>query len=403
MRTILFQKDISKALLVKALRPLWPGVVYSPLAPVSDVEIADAPLPGGRWVRVRNRLSGVCGSDLHLLHVEADPRVGLAALPATDRRYLGHEVVGDVVEVGPDVESLRVGDRVVLDYEGDHCLNQGIDPPCRHCRDGNRYLCENASLGIGPRRLGGGWGDGLVAHEVDLYPVPDGLDDAAAVLVEPLSVGVRAALRRLPGPGERALVIGSGTLGLAVIQALRALSPECEVVAMARYPQQVEMARALGARRVLSGGDAYAEVARLTGGKLYAGSLGSRMLLGGVDVVYDCVGSARTVTDGLRWARAGGTVVLAGVRLAPMGIDLTPVWHQEVDLVGLYGHGTETHDGTRVHTYDLTCGLLLEGRLTAEGLITHRFPLAQWRQAARAAADKRSGALKVVIDCVAEG
>ena len=211
-------------------------------------------------------------------------------------------------------------------------------------------------------------------------------------------MGVRAALRKLPQSGEKALVVGCGTIGLATIGALRALSPGCHITAMARYPQQVEMARKLGADERVVQDDPYAATARITAGKLYTGALKNRMILGGFDVVYDCVGSQRTVQDSLRWARAGGTVVLAGVSLKRMRVDLTPVWYQEVDLIGLYAHGMGKWNGVRQATYDLTTDLLLQGKLTAQGFVTHRFPLDQWRAAVRAATDKHSGAIKVMLD-----
>ena len=399
MRTILVEKKMAKMALVKALRGIWPGVVFSPLSPTRMANLPEVPLPGPRWVRVRNRLSGICGSDLHLLCVKADLGVSAAALPGTDRIYLGHEAVGEVAEVGAGVTRLKLGDRVIMDSEAPNCLTQEIEPPCRHCREGNHLLCENTSVGQGALGVGGGWGDSFTAHESGLYRVPDSLDDEAALMIEPLSVGVRTVLRRLPQPGEHALVVGSSTIGLGVVMALRALSPGCHIAAMARYPQQVEMARELGADEVVSREDPYRAVARITQSKLYTGMLNNRMLLGGFDVVYDCVGSSKTVTDSLRWARAGGTVVLAGTNFEPMRVDLMPVYYQEVDLLGLYGHGMETVGVTRQSTYDLTRDLLLEGRLTIEGLITHRFPLARWQTAVRTAMDKRSGAIKVVLDC----
>ena len=398
MRTIYFEKNIPKVLLCMALRPIWPGVVYSPLSPTRMVDLPDPALPGPRWVRVRNHMCGICASDLHLLFVETDPQVAPAALPGIERRYLGHELVGEVTEVGPGVSTLRVGDRVILDAEAPTCLTLEAEPPCRHCAEGNSYLCENMSIGGGEHAIGGGWGDSLIAHESALYRVPDGLDDETAALVEPLSVGVRAALRKLPQSGEKALVVGCGTIGLATIGALRALSPGCHITAMARYPQQVEMARKLGADERVVQDDPYAATARITAGKLYTGALKNRMILGGFDVVYDCVGSQRTVQDSLRWARAGGTVVLAGVSLKRMRVDLTPVWYQEVDLIGLYAHGMGEWNGVRQATYDLTADLLLQGRLTAQGFVTHRFHLDQWRAAVRAATDKHSGAIKVMLD-----
>jgi threonine dehydrogenase-like Zn-dependent dehydrogenase len=321
-----------------------------------------------------------------------------AALPATQRVYLGHEVVGEITEVGPDVTRWCVGDRVIMDSEGPNCLNQEIEPPCRMCRAGNPLLCENGSVGKGPLAVGGGWGSGFTAHELDLFGVPDDLGDDEAMMIEPLSVGVRAALRRLPGPRQHALVLGSGTIGLAVVGALRVLSPDSDISAVARYPQQVQMAHRLGADRVLTREDLYDATERITGAKVYSGILGNRAALGGFDVVYDCVGSGKTVTGSLRWARAQGAVVLAGARMAPVHADLTPVWHQEVDLVGLYAHGMEEWGGVRQPTYEITSRLLLERRMTVDGLITHRFPMAQWREAARTAMDKRSGAIKVALE-----
>jgi threonine dehydrogenase-like Zn-dependent dehydrogenase len=398
MRTIYFEKSIPKILLTKALQPIWPAVIYSRLSPTRFVDVPEKPLPGPGWVRMRNRLCGICASDLHLLFVDADPRISPAALPGTERIYLGHEVLSEVIEVGPGVTSLKVGDRVILDHPEANCLNQKIEPLCRHCRQGNPTLCENSSLGLSLEGMGGGWGEGFTAHETMVYKVPDELDDETAVMIEPLSVGVHTALRCLPGPDEGVLVVGSGVIGIAVIQALRALSSDCHISAMARYPQQVEMAKKLGADEIIAREDPYRASARITSGKLYTGKFKNRMILGGFDVVYDCVGSEKTLQDSLRWARAGGTVVLAGVSLKPMHVDLTPIWYQQVDLIGLYAHGMEEWNGVKQSTYDLAIGLLLEKKILIDGLITHRFPLEQWRTAVRTAKDKSSGAIKVVLD-----
>jgi len=403
MRTIYFEKSIPKILLTKALQPIWPAVIYSRLSPTRFVDVAEKPLPGPSWVRVRNRLGGICASDLHLLFADGDPRISPAALPGTQRIYLGHEVLGEISEAGADVTNLKAGDRVILSHPESNCLNQEINPLCRHCLEGNPTLCENASVARGLEGMGGGWSDGFTAHKIMVYPVPDALDDETAVLIEPLAVGVHAALRCLPGPGSRALVIGSGMIGLAVIAALRFLSPECHISAMARYPRQVEMAGILGANEVITKEDPYLASARITSGKLYTGLFKNRMILGGFDVVFDCVGSEKTLHDSLRWARAGGTVVLAGVSLKPMHVDLTPVWYQEVNLIGLYAHGMEEWNGVRRSTFDITADLLLAKKLSVKGLITHRFPLENWQTAVRTAKDKSSGAIKVVLDFRAAG
>jgi threonine dehydrogenase-like Zn-dependent dehydrogenase len=401
MRTICFEKNIPKILLAKALQPIWPGVVYSPLWPSQFKELPDEPLPGRNWIRVRNRLCGICASDLHLFLAEVDPKLAGAALPGTDRIYLGHEVLGAVSEIGQGVTSLRMGDRVIMDSRAvmsPNCRSQELEQLCRHCHEGNPQRCENASLGQGPSGVGGGWGDSFTAHVTEVYPVPDEFDDETAMMIEPLAVGVHSALARLPHLDEQALVIGCGIVGLNVVQSVRALSPSCRITAMARYPQQIDMARQLGADDVISTGDLYEATARITGAKLYTGLFNNRMLLGGFDVVYDCVGSGQSVQDSLRWARAGGTVVLVGVSLERMRVDLSPVWYQEVDLIGTMAHGMEEWNGEHRSTYDLTCDLLRRDKLTTTGLITHTFRLESWPDAIRAALDKRTGAIKVVFD-----
>lgn len=400
MRTIYFEKNVPKILLAKAIRPAWSGVVYSGLAPTRMVDLPDEPLPGPDWVRVQNRLCGICASDLHLLFVETDPMIAAAALPGTQRIYLGHEVVGDIVEVGASVTKLAVGDRVVMDSRGvfnPTCISQNRETLCRHCQAGNFALCENASSGSEHFGVGGGWGDGFTAHVSEVYRVPDDLTDEEAMMIEPLSVGVRAALRRLPLAGEQVLIIGSGIVGLNLVQSVRALSPECVITAVARYPHQIEMAQSLGADNVITN-DIYSAAVEVTNGRLYIGPFNNRMILGGYDVVYDCVGSATSIQDSVRLARAGGTVVLVGVSLERVKVDLTPVWYQEVDLIGTMAHGMERWNGQVVSTYDLVCRLLAEGKLQIDGLITHAFPLDQWREAIHTATDKRTGAIKVVFD-----
>lgn len=401
MHTVRFDVDIPRILLVKLLRPVWPGVVFSRWSPTRLESIDEPVLPGANWVRVRNRMCGICGTDLHLLLAEADPRVASAALPGRERIYLGHEVVGEVTEIGPGVTSLAVGDRVVMDSRAlmaPTCLSQELEPACPRCAAGDLQLCENASVGRGPTGVGGGWGDGYTAHVSEVARVPDDIDDEAAMMMEPLAVAVRAVLAPPISQGDRVLVVGAGIVGLNVVQALRALVPASSITVLARYPHQAAAARRLGADEVVERADPYEATARITGAKLYAGAFGNRMLLGGFDVVFDCVGSAKTVHDALRWTRAGGTVVVVGISLERLRLDLSPVWAQEVRLIGVVGHGVEPWNGERRSTYDIVCELLRTGRLTTAGLVTHAYALDEWREAIRTAMDKRSGAIKVMLD-----
>jgi threonine dehydrogenase-like Zn-dependent dehydrogenase len=318
--------------------------------------------------------------------------------------YLGHEVVSTVVAVGPSVTRVKPGDRVILDRSpltglSPNCLSQEIDPPCRFCVRAEFQLCENKSAGIGPQGVGGGWSEGYICHETEVFPCPADLTQDQATLVEPMSVALHAVLRRPPRDGDRVLVIGAGIIGLLVVQAVRAVSPGCNLAVVAKYPHQAEAARRFGANEIVGREDRYAAVARLTGGKHFTAPLNRGMILGGFDVIYDCVGTGETITDALRWARARGAVMLVGIDLAPVKVDLNPVWYQEVDLVGSGGHGADDWRGERKPSFEWVVQLMREGKLCAEGLITHRFPLRDYKQAIETSISKSAAKpIKVIFD-----
>jgi len=318
--------SVPKVVVTRLLGRVWKGAAFAPTAPLRLVELPDPPLPAADWVRVRNRLCGICGSDLHQLFVDAGLDVAPVALPSHQRVYLGHEMVGEVVEVGDDVGDFQVGDHVVRWGRADDCRARGRAVLCPACARGHRVLCQYASEPKEHPPIGGGFGDTFITPASTLLPVPNDLRDEQAIMTEPAAVAIHAAWRRPAAPGERVLVLGCGTIGFLLIQVLRALQPECEITALAQFPWQAEMAKAYGATRTfLASDDGYAEAARLTGGRLYEGRTGNRMLLGGFDVVFDVVGIAATLNNALRWTRAGGTVVLDGEKLHRVKLDLTPV------------------------------------------------------------------------------
>jgi threonine dehydrogenase-like Zn-dependent dehydrogenase len=399
MRTIYVDKIVPRILAVRALRPLWSNIIWSPISPARVADLSEPDLPGPKWLRVRNIQCGICSTDLSMLFLEVDISIAPAALPGNDRFYLGHEVVGEVVEVGPGVSRFKVGDRVVMEsrFSGANCRTQEINPPCKHCAQGQTRLCENSSLGQGPVGVGGGWGDGYTAHEAEVWPIPDDIDDDQATLIEPLAVAMHGVLRTPPKAGEHVLVIGAGIIGMMTVQIAKIVAPECHLTVVARHQHQAGMAQRLGADEVLIEDDLYAEMAHITGAKLYDAPLNRGMVLGGFDVVYDCVGDAKTIIDGLRWARAGGTVVLIGISLKSLRVDLNPVWYQEVNLIGSHTFGVEDWQGSKIPTFDLVIHLLQEDKLTYEGLITHRFSFEEHRQAIATHSDKKTGSIKVVF------
>jgi threonine dehydrogenase-like Zn-dependent dehydrogenase len=396
--------DVSdyRLLVTRLLGRVWPGAYFALTSPLRLVDLPDPPLPASNWVRVRNRLCGICGSDLHQLFLDASLDVAPLALPSHSRTYLGHEMVGEIVELGDAAEGLPLGQRVVRWGRAEDCHARGREELCPACARGHRVLCQFASEPPDHHPLGGGFGDSFLTPAPSLLPVPTGLSDEQAIFTEPAAVAIHAARRAPLEPGDRVLVLGCGTIGFLLIQVLHLLQPGCEVTAVAEFAWQAEMARDYGAQHVfLARDDGFSEVARLTGARLYQGRFGNRMLLGGFDLIFDVVGTAATLNQALRWARAGGTVVLVGVNLHRLHLDLTPVWYQEVDLLGAIGHDVAICDGEPLSDFERAMRWMGAGSLKTQELLTHRFPLAEYRRAFQVATGKaRHRSIKVAFDLV---
>jgi threonine dehydrogenase-like Zn-dependent dehydrogenase len=398
-------KSIPRWLLLKGFGRRLPWLCTSPLGVTQLCDVAEPKLPGPRWVRVRPVLSGICGSDLASITAEGSPFFApLTSFPFT----FGHEVVGTFVEAGSSVDGVQAGDRVVVE-PALHCEVRGVEPACTACRQGQYGNCTSVTTGdISPgvqtgycRDTGGGWSASLVAHEVQLHKVPDAVPDEAAVLAEPFSCALHAVLRALPkdGTAGHILVIGCGTMGLLVIAALRAVGAPCRVFAAAKHGHQQELARQLGADQLVGvGRGAYDELCKLSGATLHLPELGEPTVLGGFDIVFDCVGSPRSLDEALRFTRARGRTVLVGMPGIPKTVDWTTIWYKELHVLGTYTYGTEEVGGERLRTFALALRLLAGG-LDLRPLVTHRFPLRDYRQAIRTALQtRRYQSVKTVFD-----
>ncbi|HJT79532.1 MAG TPA: alcohol dehydrogenase catalytic domain-containing protein [Gemmataceae bacterium] len=405
MLAVRYVKSVPRWLLLKALGRRFRGLCTSRLSPVELADVPEPKLPGPNWVRVRPRLSGICGSDLASITAEGSPFFA----PLTSFPFVfGHEVVGTITEVGDAVRGARVGDRVVIEPVL-HCGVRGIGEPCVACREGRTGNCTNVaagglSAGVQTgycRDTGGGWSPSLVAHELQLHAVPEEMADEAAVLAEPFSCALHGVLRALPeGKNGHILVIGCGTMGLLTIASLRALDVPCRIVALAKHSHQQELAHTLGADELIAPGrGAYEQLCKLTGATLHYPELGRPTVLGGFDVVFDCVGSPRSVDDALRFTRARGRTLLVGMPSIPKTVDWTTIWYKELEVRGTYTYGMEDVAGERLRTFTLALRLLARGRPDLRPLVTHRFPLPQYRDAIRTALDTgRSGSIKTVFD-----
>ena len=394
MKAIQLIISIPRYLLTKAVGVVYPPVFWGPLAMLRYREVSEPALHGPQWVRIRTRYGGICGSDMHTIFLKDS--LALTAFVYTPVT-LGHENVGIIAEVGDQVEGFAPGDRVVADPLLP-CATRGIEERCEFCQQDEFSLCQNFAegdlapgLSIGAcHDTGGSWSPCFVAHQSQLFPVPQSVSDENAVLVEPFAGALHWVMRNFPADGDTVLILGSGVIGLCTVAALRALGSGARVIVVAKYPFQGEMARKFGADEViyLRQGGHFEAVAKATSGKLYKPMLGKKVLVGGADIVYECVGSESSIDDALRFARSGGTVVLVGLAAIPKRVDWTPIWLNELTVKGSVWGGTETFQGRRVHTFQLTLEWMAEGKLDLAPMVTHRFRLDDYKRALAVTADK---------------
>lgn len=376
-------------------------LLYSGLNAVKlDGNLPDPALPDTNWVKVKNLCCGVCGTDLQFFKSSTGTKIALEPMPNTYRAALGHETLGIVEEVGEAVTRFKTGDRVLMRAYMLSCDTKGIKEKCIYCARGDYSLCQNYGAD-GPYEnifKGGGFGDYYIAPESQLTKVFDELSDDQAVLVEPSAVSLHAVLRHLPEKGDKVMVFGAGTIGLGVIQWLKLLQPDCKVYVMERIPEKREFAKKLGADEIVTG-NPYDYIAEKTGGKVYTGMFGNKMLIGGFDIIYDCVGTGGTVESSLRWLRARGTLVKIGTRLRPIKFDETPLWWQELTIVGVDSHGMEHFEGRDVYTFDLVQEFMRGGKYKTDGFITQRFNLSDYKKAFKIMVNNPPDHIKAVLDC----
>jgi erythritol/L-threitol dehydrogenase len=238
----------------------------------------------------------------------------------------------------------------------------------------------------------------LAAHPSRLVRLPDAVPDEVAVLTDSLASALQPVLDHLPQDDETVIIYGAGIIGQHLVRLLRVLGSAARVIMVARYPFQEDLARAGGADLVLRSPNR-AELGRAVGARLLRTTLGGGNLEGGADLFFDCVGNRHSLQEGLLALRGGGAYVLVGTAGEIGPVDLSSLWFREIKLSGTAMYSYGAWQGQRVRTYQLAVDLLARGGYPVQGLVSHVFPLSDYREAFQVAFNKRyHQSVKVVFD-----
>jgi 2-desacetyl-2-hydroxyethyl bacteriochlorophyllide A dehydrogenase len=320
----------------------------------------DPMLSGADGAIVQVEASAICGSDVHFYDGD------LPFYPVA----VGHEVIGTVVELGPDVRRARVGDRVLVASVAG-CGN------CIGCATGDPVTCLSGPKVFGAGELGGGQSSLLAVPAADfqLLTIPDGIDDEAALLLtDNLATGWAGAQRADFAPGATVVVLGLGAVGLCAVRSALTLGAG-QVLAV--DPVAGRRARAVASGAVAVEGPTVEAVLEATHGR-------------GADAVIDAVALDATLNDAMAAVRPGGTVSVIGVH------DLEP--YPLPALMGLYRSITLRMTTAPVHrTWAQLVPLVQHQRLDTSGIFTHDYALEDAAEAYAAVAARTADYLKVVL------
>ncbi len=300
-------------------------------------------------VKIKVKWCGICGSDLHeylggpiFIPVgQPHPLSGNTA-PVV----LGHEFSGEVVEVGQGVTRFKAGDRVVVEP----IVACG---KCPACKEGKYNLCE--SLGFhGLCGSGGGFAEYTVFPEEFIHKIPDNMSYEQAALIEPITVALHSLRMANFRTGDTALVLGSGPIGIATIECLKAAGAK-QIIVLQRKSIRQEYAKRSGADVVLDPNevDVAAEVKKLTNGV-------------GVDICFETTGAQIGFQTGIDSLKYDGTMVITSIWEKEINFNPNSLVFTEKKLVGTIAYR---------HEFPAVIAQMSDGRIKAEGYITSRISL----------------------------
>ena len=336
---------------------------------VDDVADPVLPGPGGAIVTVQK--SAICGSDLHFY--DGDMGVG------PDGLRIGHEAIGTVAEVGPAVQTVRVGDRVLVSSIS------GCGA-CPGCATGDPILCQRPGPKVfGSGELGGAQAQALAVPGADFQlrtlagELSEISDEAALLLTDNLPTGWIAARKADFRPGATVAVIGLGAVGLCAVRSALMLGAG-RVLAADLAPGRRAIAESFGAEPI----DPAAEGG--TPAAIHAATAGL-----GAESVIEAVGADATIDAAIASVRAGGTVSIVGVHnMNPYQLPVLMTLFRSISI--------RTTTAPIQQTWRELLPLVASGRMKTDGIFTHRFPLEKAADAYQAVAARSSDCIKTVLD-----
>ena len=333
-----------------------------------DLRIATLPdpRPEDDEVLVRFGAGGICGSDLHYYH---DGRAGDFAV--REPLVLGHEVAGQVVEVGAKVTRIRAGQRVAVNPTR-ACLQ------CRYCLAGRSNLCSHVRFfGSAARfpHVQGAFAELFTASEAQCVPVPESLSYRVAACAEPLAVTLHAVARAGSVLGRRVLVTGSGPIGVLTVASAR-LAGASEIVVTDLFDEPLAVAERMGATRVINVRTMGAALEDLTRNG------------GWFDVALEVSGNARALENCIDATRPGGRVVQVGILPAGnTGVPINRVMAKELEFAGTFRFHEE---------FQWAVDQLVSGRVDLGPVLSETFRFAEANGAFALASDRQK-AMKVSL------
>lgn len=328
-----------------------------------QIVIHDVPRPAiqDHQILLRTRRIGVCGSDIHVWHGK-HPYTGYPVVQ-------GHEVSGEIAEVGRAVTGFAVGDHVTF-------MPQVTCGQCYPCRHGMEHICE--SLKVMGFQTNGAAQDYFPLDADKVLKLPDSLTLDQGAMIEPISVAAHAIRRGGGAAGKKVIVLGAGTIGNLTAQVARASGAQAVMITdISDY--KLELARRCGLDYVINTAEEALEAAiRRNFGPDRA------------DLMLECVGVEDTITQAIACARKGTTIVVVGVFGQKPRVDLGLVQDRELSLVGTLMYQRQD--------YETAIALASSGKLQLEALISDRFPFDRYTDAYRRIEEAAGRTMKVMIE-----